>query len=434
MRSADREWLIAGLALTLVIGAVAAEQSPEGRVAASQPSSRPGRPAEADIRNAIRQLTHPVHSRRRAAIRKLAEWGPWAFPELRRAAAGGNLETAISARDLLAELEAAPLVGSDVRLLVDRPRLAWDQPLMLTIVAQNPTVGPIRVPWTHPPAATQPISDPEQVARMMDVADFLVVSGPDGESVDLRVEPIDQDPAVYREVDVRAKRTGPLQEVAPGGAARLELPLFNRGWARFPLLKAGRYSIKLEYQPEWKDPSWTREGFGRVRSLPVSVEIKPAAVPEIAGSRAALAIQVRPAGEWWEAILCSRWDIPLWVNLNVNGPKNTHARLEWRLRNEDGEALKLAAPEGKPVFQAERLIRLEPGENRVIDRFKAAEIEKHRSEIKGHAEVNVRYVNLIGRVSLHDELSRLGHAAKVPPRLFTGVISSETQPADEVDQ
>src|SRR5690606_2720089 len=161
----------------------------------------------------IRNLNHPSITQRRAAIRQLAEWGPVIFPDLRRAASSSDLEAALSARDLLTELESAIFLGARVRLEVSRQRVRWDEPFSLTVIATNTTPGPLRAPWPAPtapvstvrdappepgargrqPASRPAFTDAEQVAAMMDVADFLVVTGPDGRAIELRVEGIERD-------------------------------------------------------------------------------------------------------------------------------------------------------------------------------------------------------------------------------------------------
>src|SRR5690606_2863682 len=100
---------LAGLwvALGLVAGAsgeTAAATRPAHDQAQTSSAQTPRTPVAATaetIRSTVRQLSHPSPARRRAAIRQLAEWGPVAFPELKRVAGSGNLESALLARDLL---------------------------------------------------------------------------------------------------------------------------------------------------------------------------------------------------------------------------------------------------------------------------------------------------------------------------------------------
>src|SRR5262245_52041125 len=115
-------------------------------------STAPAAVSQDQIRSAIRDLNHPAIARRRAAIRQLAGWGPVAFPELRQAAQDRNLEAALSARTLLAELESALMLGARVRIELNKSRVAWNEPVNLTVFADNRTAAPMRVPWPKPPA------------------------------------------------------------------------------------------------------------------------------------------------------------------------------------------------------------------------------------------------------------------------------------------
>jgi hypothetical protein len=421
------------------------------------------RPSEDEVRRAVRQLNHPSLSQRRAAIRRLAGWGPLAFPELRRASKSGNLEAALSARDLLEELESAILIGADVRLEVSQtrplagettrpltaeasaPRIAWDEPITITVCATNPTAGPLRVPWAEPGvAASRPaggrISDHEQVARMMDAADFLVVTGPDGRRVELRVEPIDRDPDVFRAVDVRARGTPPSHLVPAGQAARLEIPLFNRGWARYPLLAAGRYTLSFEYQPQWKDASWTKDGFGCVRGRPITIEVTNSAPAVVRNGGIALKLSVRPAGSMLQAVLESTWDLPLWINTNLGGVPKTHARLDWQViqtNRDNAEPTVVESVAGSPTFDAAKVVELRPGESVVLSTLPAEEVRRALGRASGDRHlgakdfsIQVHYSWLSNPTELRDVLSERGHAADVPTQMFSGAVSVDVSAED----
>ncbi len=401
------------------------------------PAGTPVAPSTEQIRQVIGQLNHPVLIRRRAAIRQLAEWGPLVFPELRRAAAGSNLEAALSARDLLAELESAILIGAKVRLSVDRARVAWNEPITLSVHAHNTTTGPLRVPWAAP--TTKPAAgvtaDAIQVAGMMDAADFLTVIGPDDREIELRVEPIERDPAVYEAVDIRV-HTPPTQVIEGGKDARLDILLFNRGWARYPMLAAGKYTISFGYQPRWKDDSWTKAGFGCVRGEPVTVEISPGAPAAIRKAGVALELRIKRSAETLEAELASTWDTLQWINLNVGGPLSTHARIEWQLIpvQDNAEPIDLEPPTGEPRFDGKLLTRIAAGERLVISRVSMAAVRDRLRESAPNATVSfvarVRYTYLSSPNQLRDELTGRGQKVEIPTQLFSGSVSSEEFPLD----
>jgi hypothetical protein len=205
------------------------------------------------------------------------------------------------------------LIGAQIRLSVDKSRVAWDQPFVLTVHMSNSTPGPIRVPWPARDDARPPRiigATARQVAAMLDAADFLIVTGPRGRQLELRVDPIEQDPAVYLAVQSRAGDDPPTQEIAAGRADELTIPLFNRGWARFPMLRPGTYTIRFAYQPEWKDQQWTEVQFGRVQSEPVTIEITTAAPEPVRPRGEDLTLHLKTTGEMIEAEIRNVWDRP----------------------------------------------------------------------------------------------------------------------------
>ncbi len=398
-------------------------------------STAPAAASTDDVRRAVRDLNHPAVSRRRAAIRQLAEWGPQVFPELRRAARERNLEGALSALDLLEELEAAIFLGARVRLSLSQTDIAWNEPLTLTVTAANPTSGPLRVPWSAPatrPASAPALADADQVAAMMDAADFLTVTGPNGKPVHLRVEPIERDPAVYAAVDQRARANPPSHQIEPGQEARLTIPLFNRGWARFPMLRKGTYRIEFSYQPTWKDESWTRDGFGQVTAAPLSVTVTQAAPDVLLRTDGPLELRLERNGQSMQAVLISRWDVPLWVNLNLGGSPASHARLDWHLvplRQDDAESIELPASTTPPEFTLEQVRRIDPGDRLVAGSILISDIRNRWKEVSaerpGPCALQARYVQLTTTAQLRDELARLGKPHDVPTHLFTGAAISE---------
>lgn len=411
------------LILTLFTGLQAAPQT--------RPSTRPA-PTPDEIRRAVRQLNHPSVTQRRAATRQLAEWGPLAFGELRQAAASPALESALAARDLLRELEAAVLIGAEVRLEVDRTRIAWDEPVTLRVHARNPTGGPLRVPW-ETPTTSRPVdrlADHEQVARMLDAADFLVVTGPDGRNIGLRVEPIERDPAVAEAVEVRARGTPPTHIVEAGRSAELDIPLFNRGWARFPMLHAGTYTIQFDYQPSWKDESWVEDGFGRVRSEPITIEVAKEAPQAIRRATMPLALKIAIEGDRVLAQVTSSWDIPVWMNLNLGGQKSASAHLQWELipvRVDDPEAVPLRHEPEDTRVELERIVRIDPGTTRTISELPAdkvrSEVARLESETPFHYALQIRYSHFASTAELQQALGPA--AGRLPAHVFTGALHSE---------
>lgn len=393
----------------------------------------PAIPTDEEVRRVVRELSHPSSSKRREAVRQLAAWGPAAFGELRRAAGGSDFEAALAARDLLAELESAILIGARIRLEVTPSSVAWNEPFTLTIVAHNPTPSSIRMPWPAPPETAR---DPEvaQVAAMMDVADFLTIDGPEGRIEALRVEAIARDPRVYEAVAQRAEGTSPTHRIEPGATARLELRAFNRGWARFPMLRGGRYTIALSYQPEWRDDSWVEAGFGRVASEPVTVEVRDDAPVYVREAIGPMVLMLRPTEDGLEARMRNVWDLDQWVNLNLNGPLETHANLSWYMlpvedegdHEDEPDVLDREVDVTQPRFDPTRLRRLAPGESMVISQVRWQELrdQVRNGPLHTRTRVNVlvRYSSIAEPVHLRGYLRDQNLPGEVPTHLFTGAV------------
>lgn len=423
-----------GFCLAACGGRVTAEQTGPATTTSPGPAPQAALPDEAQIRPAVRLLSHPSPAQRKAAARRIAAWGRLSFGELQKAAAGPDLEGALSARELLAELDSAILVGGQVTLGVDRPRIAWDQPITLTVRVSNPTTAPIRVPWPGPrPPSSRPASDDaEQVGAMLDVADCLTVIGPDGQGVELRFEPLDGDPAVYAAVTSRAGRNPPSHLLAPGGEVTLQVKQFNRGWARYPLLAAGRYRIGFAYQPEWKDASWTAEGLGRVRAEPVTLEVLQAAPESIRHASRPLELTLNRRGEYIEGTVVSTWDRAIWLNLGFGPDPGRYAKLQWRFKPAGSDEARTWEPEpdAHPTSAAaDRIKRLDPGATTPIARIAVTDVyPRVGSAPAGRlktCEVTLRYTNLVSPAGIREELRAKAPAGDVPSTVFTGALLSD---------
>ena len=448
---------VLGLCLAACAGRATAEQTGPAATTSSVPATRAAPPDEDQIRQAVRLLSHPSLTQRRAVARRLAAWGRLSFGELQKAAAGPDLEGALAARELLAELDSAVLVGGQVTLGVDRPRIAWDEPLTLTVRVNNPTAAPIRVPWPTPrPPSSRPASDDaEQVGALLDVADFLTVTGPDGQDVELRFEPLDGDPAVYAAVTTRAGRNPPSFLLAPGGEVTLQVRQFNRGWARYPLLAAGRYRIAFAYQPEWKDASWTAEGLGRVQAGPVTLDVVQAAPESIRHASRPLELTLLRRGEYIEATVVSTWDRAIWLYLGFGPDPERYAKLQWRFivppetlesHRRDAGATRVSGgtvksagtdeaqvwepePEARAAPVGERIKRLASGAAFPLARIALAEVypraRRATATSPSRCEVAFRYMSVVSAARIRDELQVKAPATEVPTSVFTGALLSE---------
>jgi len=405
---------------------------------ASQPASVPAaasRPSDDEIRSTVRLLNHPSPGRRRAAIRKLAEWGPLAFAELRRAAKGKNHEAALAARELLEELEPAILLGARVRLETSRAHVAWDEPFDLILHVENPTDAEIRVPWPAP--TTQPAHrEAVQVAAMMDTADFLEVADAEDEPIELRVDPIEQDADVYAAVNARAGHSPPSHVLPAGTPARLVVPAFNRGWARFPMFEAQTYTIQFHYQPEWKDHTWVQDGFGRVTSEPIQVTVTQSAPKRIRQARTPVTLHLAQEGDLLEIRIESNWDRTQWINANLGADLQRHAVLNWRWDQgifSEKHRLALALIDEIPPLDLKHVRALKPGETIVVKHVAWSKLRKRLEPALppnvGMYGLSARYVNVLTARDIRNRIERdkaSDDGDHVPAPVFTGTAESNS--------
>lgn len=422
-------------------GAIAAAPPAGSQPApASTQASSATAPTEAEMRQAIRELNHPSPTKRRDAVRRLADWGPLAFDALAKVAAGPDLEPALLARDLLEQMGEVLFIGARVRLEADRTRIKWDEPVNLTLQVENPTPAAIIVPWpvTSSAAATQPTAyDAHQVGEFMDLADFLTILAPEGEEIEPRVDPIEQDSAVFRAVTVRAGDHPPSHPVAAGATERLTVHAVNRGWARYPLLRPGKHTIRFAYQPQWKDPAWIAQGFGLIESNPVVIEVTEPAPEEVRAAERPLQLLLRRDGAALVGELQNTWDRDFYLNLNIGGPTDTHARLEWvPLARGDQEATPFSMDSDAtgPQFAADRVRRIAPGEKVAITRAPADLVRRQArtalNDNTGAVEVLLKYTHLPTTQDLRRALREKGRHETVPGRLFSGSAAADPIPLD----
>jgi len=442
-------WLISGLGHTRSVAAEMKLTNSGPAVKGNSISQSADRPAldPAEIYRLVRELNHPLPSRRKAAARQLARCGPVVIPELQKAIKGGELEAALAAKKLLVELQAVFLFGADVQLRINRSEIRWDEPFKLEIIASNPTAAGMRIPWSGNPPTTQAAeenNDKSQVVGMLTVADWLTVKGPSGDEIELRHEPIARDPAIEQAVRQLAEGDAPFHKIIAGEHAVLTIPAFNRGWMRFPMLAAGEYSIRFRYQPQWDDSSWIEEGIGLVKSEPVTAKVTQSAPAVVRKFVHPMRCHLVRKNNKLVVNLENTWDRRLWINSNIGSEWPSHAKLSWVIepvkKGRRGQAsrpsgnkhftpFQIVTGETGPRFQTDRVMIVTPGEKIVIARVAVEEIlRKAQQSLRkpiGVCRILVRYTNLAGPVKLKKELKTLGRKASIPTHIYTGTLISE---------
>lgn len=376
---------------------------------ADVPASQP------DIAALIEQLGSDSFREREAAERALIEIGPPAFAALREAASSDDAEVALRARRILGVYRDLLLVGARVRLEIHPEQVAWNEPAELTVIIENPSDLPCWLPFSADVLEGDPAVPAVHVGRMLDIADFLEVLGPDGERIDLHVDDVREDSAVEAAVDLRASGHVPAAALDPGQSVRVSLPL-NRGWARYPLLEAGIYTIRFAYRPSWERVRPRGLADMAVTSPPVRLTVRTAAPEAVRTVRAPLRIEVLREGDRLIGRLRACDDQPIIVNLNFGRDNWLHARLEWVLPwGEDDTLTVPAAGTDNPPFRPDLLHTLEPDATVTLVEMPVADlintVREHYNIPPARLEVRLRYTNFCSRSYLEMRL----RSAQRPP-------------------
>ncbi|UCE60430.1 MAG: hypothetical protein JSU63_01520 [Phycisphaerales bacterium] len=284
-------------------------------------ASPPGVEATDDeIAALIRDLGDPSYTRRTAATRRLCAIGMRASEMLRVAAADKeDTEAALRAEHLLAVLEQLWFSGVEVELAFSKAEVAWDEAvdLRLTFINRSKYAG--RIPFESFTAGLPPkIEDVRQVSVMLDAGDFLRVRSANGKEIDMRVDDIAADPVVAQAVQRRLEGR-PSTILEPGQRLSITARSFNRGWARYPLLERGDYSVTLVYDPHWDDEMLARQQVGRAVSKAALLRVTRSAPATVSRSGAEASLVVNRDGNWLVALLTNRQDQPMLVNKNFGG-------------------------------------------------------------------------------------------------------------------
>lgn len=304
------------------------------------PNATKATPSE--IAELIGMLGAGSYEERMTATRRLCAIGGRAREQLAAAAKSSEFEVALRAQRVLEALERVWFSDLDVSVSFSRSEVAWNEPveLLLTFTNRSPAASRIPLDLDHngdangtadpddgDAATAQARRDAAQVGAMLDVADFLVVRSPDGRMVELRVNDISAEPLVFGAVQQRLT-SAPISEVPPGARVAYRVSAFNRGWARYPLLDAGAYTIQFVYAPEWDDAVLKSQDVGRVASAPSVLTVTTAAPKEVSRSGTEASLGLVREGADLVARLTNHSDQPVWVNLNF-GAAAPFAEGEW---------------------------------------------------------------------------------------------------------
>ena len=269
-----------------------------------------------EIAALVRDLGDQSYEKRVFATRRLCAIGVKAKGALMSASESGDMETALRARQLLDVLDRLWFAGAEVSLTFSKTRIAWDEPVDLLLTMRNRSQYAVRIPFQIDPGerASQS-SDALQVGDMLDVADLLRVQDSNGRRVELRVDDILADEAVASAVQVRLN-AGPVSIVEPEKTIALTVRLFNRGWARYPLLDEGTYTAVLDYVPDWQDEALAGERVGRITSNKATLAVTKSAPEAVSRGGGVASLKLTREGDRLVARLLNRTDQAMVVNKN----------------------------------------------------------------------------------------------------------------------
>jgi hypothetical protein len=373
-------------------------------VAQAQERSISGPATNEEIHALVRDLGDPVYATRVFASRRLCAIGSEAHGVLREAAGGDDVEAALRAKKLLATLDQVWFSGIEVRLDIAKRSFAWNEPVDLVVTLTNRSGHDARVPMETDPNKRDSMSaDARQVADMLDVSEWLRVRGDGGREVELRVDEIADDSGVLSVVHERLDG-GPSSVVPAGGQVTVRVRELNRGWARYPLLDAGEYSMVMEYAPEWLDPVLAANQVGRVTSNTLHVTVTRGAPETVSRGGAEAEIEIRRDGDTLVAMLTNRTDQTMFVNTN-RGTSPPFAEERWVLEH-DGRRFEIPSDSrlGRTWadFDEAGLAGVEAGASIELARIGVAQLRKALTDAGANVPpdggtVVFGYVNLCNR-------------------------------------
>jgi hypothetical protein len=325
----------------------------------------------AEISRLISQLSDPSYAKRTYATRRLCAIGPAAYDAVKSTSASDDPEAALRASRILAIYDRLLFFNAEVTLSFSRSKIGWKDSVDLMVTIASRGSHPVKVPFAIDPADRASRSaDAMQVADMLDIGDWIHLQSPQGKSIDLRVDEISLDPEVVRVVQERLNG-GPTGRVAPGQRFTLTARDFNRGWARYPLLEAGEYTVTFEYVPDWRDAKLADAGIGRVVSSPATLTVVEAAPATVSRNGIEADCRIAQEGDSVVAYIVNRTDHVAIVNKNF-GNSLPFASGDWVFESGVTATEVPVAPDSHKTwkaFRAENLVEVPPGESLAVARI-----------------------------------------------------------------
>lgn len=359
-----------------------------------------------DTQVLLDDLSDPSYEVRQAAVEKLYTAGPAVLDALSKVTTSDDFEAALRARNLIERIQKLFFVGAKIKLSASHKRIRWDESVSLRIKIINPSDFPIHLPFLIKNRGSIDI-DPlaVQMGNLLDAADFLSVVGPDSKAADPVVDDLRGEPSLEAALDTRVYAE-PASLLAPHSEFILKVPDFNRGFARYRMLRKGTYRLQFAYVPEWDDHKMREDGIGKVVSNALTLTVTQPAPDLILNARRELRVELERVGQEFVVRLTNTHDRPMGVNLNLgNRGLAHHAYLEWDWQTPAG-VVRAAQPLLNPSpLDTEKLVKLKPGQSielfrTDLNRLKTLSGFEQMGRDEENTTLAVRYTNILDRALL----------------------------------
>ena len=359
-----------------------------------------------DIKVLLDDLSDPSYEVRQAAVEKLYATGPAVLEALAEVTESDDFEAALRARHLIKRIQKLFFVGAKIELSASHAHIRWDESVSLRIKVINPSDFPIHLPFlvkNRGSIDTDPLA--VQMGNLLDAADFLRVVGPGDKAVDPVVDDLRGEPSLESALDTRAYAE-PASLLAPHSEFILNVPDFNRGFARYRMLRKGTYRVQFAYVPEWDDHKMREDGIGKVVSNALTLTVTQPAPDLILNARREIRVRLARAGREIVVRLTNTHDRPMGVNSNLgNRGLANYAHLEWQWRTPAGVVRAEQPIIDPPPLDTEKLVKLKPGQSielfrTDLNRLKTLPGFEHMGQDGEKTPLAVRYSNILDRALL----------------------------------
>lgn len=396
-----------------------------------------------EIAQLINDLSDSSYDKRTLATRRLCAIAAPATKALQQAAAGGDIETALRAKGVLATLDRVFFSGVTMSLEFSHAATAWNDPVDLKVTFTNSTKFEARVPFELDAQRRSALTDnARQVGDMLDLADWLTVLTPKDRQVAIHVDDIQTDESVAKAVEQRLNGL-PISVLPPESTTSITIAAFNRGWARYRLLDAETYEVRFEYVPDWTDEVLAAARVGRTVAPPQTLKISGSAPATVSRGGAVAALELKRVDGGLSVVLLNQTDQTWYCNTNL-GYVAPFAGGQWvYMLGSTMHEVRLPTDSGTKIkqFRAERLQEVQAGQTIELARADLAELHKTLRNAgadlsREGGTIHFSYSNMcdrqwqrrIGATVAKSDVTPEVLRQPLPHRVFTGRMTSNALP------